>query len=78
MHPRGPWIVRSEDHSVEDYPYCAIGKIIGKIKNEANQGTGFLIGPNTVLTVAHNCFDSINGVQFENMVFIPASLQDRT
>ena len=78
MHPRGPWIVRSEDHSVEDYPYCAIGKIKYATKQGIKQGTGFLIGPNIVLTVAHNCFDSFNEVNHENIVFIPAPLQDRT
>lgn len=38
------------------YPYCCIGLIIGKDKDGSFRGTGFLIGPNIILTCAHNCY----------------------
>ncbi len=40
---------------VFDYPQCAVGTVKG-VKIE---GTGFLIGPDIVLTCAHNCFNKL-------------------
>ena len=37
------------------YPYCSIGMVSGKVGEKDFYGTGFLIGPNIVLTCAHNC-----------------------
>ena len=42
---------------IDEYPYSAVGIIRGyKNGAVAIYGTGSLIGPNLVLTVAHNCF----------------------
>ncbi len=40
-----------------DFPYSAIGLLSLKYNQKSFSGTGFLVGPNIVLTAAHNLYD---------------------
>lgn len=42
--------------------------------NGTNVGTGAIIGPQFVLTCAHNCFETATRKQFERISFTPAQL----
>ena len=57
------------------YPYSAIGMLAMRFKDQnKNQdyfGTGFLVGPNIVLTCAHNCYSVFHGKARE-ITFYPA------
>ena len=35
-------------------------------------GTGFLVGPNIVLTCAYNCYDGFNQEKASEIIFYPA------
>ena len=53
-------------HKMNQFPYYLIGKVVSKFEmdgiNKFLNGVGFLIGPNIVLTVAHNlCHLNQNG-----------------
>ena len=45
-------------HKLNEYPYFLIGKVISKFEfdgqNQTLKGVGILVGPDVVLTVAHN------------------------
>lgn len=58
MTGRGP--IKVEVKDLRNYPKNAIGLIISK---EGIFGTGFLIGPNIVLTSGHNCFSWKHGLE---------------
>ena len=47
------------------YPYSAIGLVIGKEGSSASCGTGSLIGPNIVLTCAHNCYSNTTKAKYQ-------------
>jgi hypothetical protein len=63
---------------VEEYPFCAVGLIIGhrdlKDVNSNKIGTGFLIDHQLVLTVAHNLWDRQKNKFYENIRFVPSPL----
>jgi V8-like Glu-specific endopeptidase len=48
----------SEITTPEKYPYSAVGMVLSKTKHCKIIGTGCLIGPNIVLTCAHNLYDT--------------------
>lgn len=56
------------------YPYSAVGLVRATLKKGQYRGTGCLIGPNIVLTCAHNCFNVPAKKYFSNMEFIPAPI----
>ena len=47
----------SEIKNTEEYPYCSVGLVSGKMCGQNYNGTGCLIAPNIVLTCAHNLVD---------------------
>ncbi len=59
---------------VEDiiYPMTSIGAVMSQ---EGTIGTGCLIGPNIVLTCAHNCYHEIKGIPLTEITFIPAHIK---
>lgn len=38
-------------------------------------GTGSLIGPNLVLTCAHNCYDAVKKQMYDEIRFIPSCIE---
>jgi V8-like Glu-specific endopeptidase len=52
---------RNKVEDARKYPYCCIGLITGQAKGSRFKGTGFLIGPNIILTCAHNCYSRFSG-----------------
>jgi V8-like Glu-specific endopeptidase len=57
--------------SMMNFPYDCVGIIYGEYSNKLVVGTGFLIGSDLVLTVAHNIYSKLNKVNFQNLVFYP-------
>ena len=65
---------------VEDgrkYPYCCIGLITGQTKGARFKGTGFLIGPNIILTCAHNCYSRKSEEKCHNLKFFPGLISNK-
>lgn len=55
-------ILQSQYHTISffKFPFTAIGRVCSKFKKHTNTytyGTGFMIGPNQVLTSANNIID---------------------
>lgn len=46
-------------------------------KSQPFAGTGVIIGPNMILTVAHNCFDHKSDLEFPKIECFPAPLADK-
>ena len=57
----------------QKYPYCCIGLLTFRLGPSVYFGTGFLVGPSTVMTCAHNCFDRFFEREFEDIKFSPAA-----
>ena len=57
------------------HPFSAIGLVSGLLGEEECFGTGALIGPNIVLTCAHNCFvrkaNKSKSKKIKNLKFSP-------
>jgi len=53
------------------YPYTAIGQVISKVGTSYGYGTGFMIGPNHVLTSANNVYDYSTGAVAKKVQFTP-------
>lgn len=63
---------KQEKIEVEDaweYPYCTIGAVIIDCKT---RGTGFIIGPQLILTCAQCCFDPLSRQEPKSIAFTPA------
>ena len=57
---------------MDRYPYCCIGVVIATLFDGTEvQGTGFLVGPDDVITAAHVLYDPVHGPVTE-AVFYPA------
>jgi V8-like Glu-specific endopeptidase len=56
---------------VKDFPHDCVGVIYGEYSNKLVVGTGFLIGSDLVLTVAHNLSSKGGKVEYQNLVFYP-------
>lgn len=57
---------------MDRYPYCCIGVVIATLFDGTEvQGTGFLVGPDDVITAAHVLYDLVHGPVTE-AVFYPA------
>jgi len=54
-----------------NYPLTSIGLLTIKIGHRVVYGTGFLIGPNHVLTSAYNVFDYETGTSAKKVYFSP-------
>jgi V8-like Glu-specific endopeptidase len=59
------------------YPFSAVGIVLSIRKNRTIIGTGSLIGPNLVLTCAHNCFDATKRAMDQEVRFIPSEIEGR-
>lgn len=46
-------------------------------KSQQFAGTGVIIGPNMILTVAHNCFDHRSDLEFSKIECFPAQLAEK-
>jgi V8-like Glu-specific endopeptidase len=57
--------------SAKDFPHDCVGVIYGDYSKKLVVGTGFLIGSDLVLTVAHNLSSKCDKVEFQNLVFYP-------
>lgn len=75
---KGPYKIDKDDQ--EHHPFCAIGIVISRMNKPAKKifGTGCLIGPDQVLTCAHNCFDRLSEKMFDSIEFIPAPIYIHT
>lgn len=63
------------------YPYSAVGMVCHiNEKNEIDKfGTGSLIGPNIVLTCAHNCYqDYQKKDNYCNVIFCPSPIFEKS
>ena len=63
----GDFDTRKEVENEKKYPYSCVGLILGKFTEQKEgeefvdksfRGTRFLIGPNIILTCAHNAYNS--------------------
>ena len=57
--------------NTHEHPYRCIGQIVGKFGNLPYDGTGCLIGPNIVLTCAHNIYERRLKLEANDMKFKP-------
>ena len=48
--------LREKVSKTDHYPFSSIGLIFGEINYKQCFGTGTLIGPDIVITCAHNCY----------------------
>ena len=58
------------------YPFSSIGFVSCTFGLSNCQGTGFLIGPNFVLTSAHNLVDGNQKIKAKNIYFYPCVNED--
>ena len=64
--------MRQHVSTTHEYPYSAIGMLSIKFENKNCLGTGFLVGPNIVLTSAFNCIDILSGTKAKEIFYYPA------
>jgi V8-like Glu-specific endopeptidase len=56
---------------MELFPHNCVGVIYGEYSDKLVVGTGFLIGSDLVLTVAHNLYSKRIKIEYKNLVFYP-------
>lgn len=64
--------IRKKVPDTSQWPYCAHGVVEVWSGNSSNWGTGTMIGPNLVLTAAHNLYNTRSKQKMDKVFFIPA------
>lgn len=62
---------RKKIEETRKYPYSCIGLVTGRFGTIISNGSGCLIGPDIVLTCAHNLYDRENKIEANNVFFCP-------
>ena len=65
-----------DGNNAVEYPYYTVGFLTINFLSENMRGTGFLVGPHTVLTNAHNVYASNFGGWFQSIYFSPGQYED--
>jgi V8-like Glu-specific endopeptidase/TPR repeat protein len=63
--------------TTQEWPHRIHGHLIVKDDRGVYTGSGFLVGPNHVLTAAHNLYDAKNGKWAQEVLFTPGRSHDK-